>query len=388
MATLTLDPSQLRAVDLVRQGRDLLITGGAGTGKTTVIATIITALRRECELLAPTGKAAARLREVTGFPASTIHSWLRFDGESYNRAGRAKLPLIVDEASMIDSELLARLQSFGPPQIILVGDAAQLPPVGRGQPFHDLLVLRPDMAITLTVNHRQGAAIHEAATLIRQGQLPPAKLVGGGETWAAQETGGGADTEKVLRAWLDAKHLDFSKDIILTGNNGETEEDYGSVLTLNKLIASIVNPRGPDEAWRVGDRVMNTKNANEDDWYNGDSGTVTGIDTSGNLWVSVDRPREQGAEILLTAAHRKHLKLAYAVTIHKSQGSQYRNVVLVMLKRQQELLSRALVYTAVTRARKQVIVVGQMAALANALSNQEHKATVLQRLAGIAPKVA
>jgi len=381
------DASQLAAMDAAVAPGDRIITGGAGTGKTTLVKTILDRLGARAELLAPTGKAAARLREATSYHAATIHSWLKWDGVKCNRTAQARLPLIIDEVSMVDSWMLAQVLRFQPPKIVLVGDAAQLSPVGKGAPFHDLLRLRPEIVSTLTTCHRATAAVHHAAAQIRDGHMPAARSESGGERYTQTETGDGAATEDWLREMLEKIAYDPELDIILACHNGtaaddnETGRDPGTVASLNRLLIQLYNPREANELWRVGDRVMNTKNYSGDDWWNGDTGTVASVDMEGNLYVAVDRPRSQGAEILLDRDLRRRLVHAYALTVHKSQGSQYRRVIFVATKRATRLLDRSLIYTAVTRAREEVIVCGESSAFRAGLRRCFQKRTVLQRLA-------
>lgn len=352
----------------------VIVTGRAGTGKTTLITSIARGLG-SVELLAPTGKAAARLREVTGIDARTVHSWLRWDGSKCNRTAKATLPLVIDEASMLDSQLLANVLKLQPRKLILVGDGAQVPPVGAGQPFHDALMLRPQVVATLDTCHRAQAAVHAAANLVRQGEMPTRAMTSGGETWRMVETGGPIGTMRQLMSWVRAGHYDPDKDIILTCRN----ETATGQIELNKRVVEIVNPRMGGEKWLVHDRIMNTVNSNERDWYNGDTGTVTAIDTEGKLWVELDRDRAKG-QIDLNRDERRACQLAYALTVHKSQGSQYRRVFFVcqVSDLNCSLLNRNLIYTAITRAREGVVVLGQLVAFETALGLTAHKRTMLQ----------
>ena len=202
---MNLDESQSSAVESALESGDKIITGGAGTGKTTVIKAINMAMDEQAILLAPTGKAAARIREATGYDAHTIHSELQYDGTTFRRQGRFDRPLIIDEASMIEAPLMAKLLDYHPPKLILVGDASQLPPVGHGSPFHDLIEIMPERTSRLTTCHRARGAVHIAASAIREGRAPEPMIDSGGEKWQIKDTGGPARTAEVLRGrWSKA----------------------------------------------------------------------------------------------------------------------------------------------------------------------------------------
>lgn len=370
---MKLDASQEAALVAAAGPGHRVITGGAGTGKTT----LITALARrlgEVELLAPTGKAAARLREVTGIGARTVHSWLSWDGTTVRRREKAHFPLVIDEASMLDSQLLAEVLRFSPAKLVLVGDGAQLPPVGAGQPFHDLLALKPEIVSELTTCHRAQAAVHRAAGLIRAGELPPMSAKSGGEVWHMVSRCTPEAAVADLLGRIERGQYDPDLDIILACRNEESEN---SVARLNEQVVALVNPRQAGERWKVGDRIINTKNVNEEDWYNGDTGSVTAVDAEGQLWVQLDRPREQG-EMLVTSELARQCRLAYALTVHKAQGSQFRRVFVILAGRDRFMLNRNLLYTAVTRAREGVVVIGELDILPQVLERTATKRTTLQ----------
>ena len=372
-----IDQSQQAAIQAaVTSPHDTIITGGAGTGKTTIIREIMDRLDGRAELLAPTGKAAALLRQRTGYDAQTVHRWLMWDGEEVNRTAPCNVPVIIDEASMLDAWLLRQIIETAPPRIVLVGDAAQLPPVGKGAPFHDLIALRPAIVSTLTTCHRARSAVSMAATAMRAGKMPAAELRGDGESYKHFDTGDKAVSHARILSWVAANHYDATQDVVLACRNG-TPDEPGTVQGLNAAIAEIVNPRGGAD-WVIRDRVMNLKNAAKLDWFNGDTGTITAIDTCGDLWVQPDRG---GEEICLDKTARRSLSLAYAATVHKSQGSQYRRVFVLVTKADIHMLSRNLIYTAVTRAQRGVVVVGELGAVRYGLGRTAHKATVLQWIA-------
>lgn len=372
------DDSQTAAVDKSLKENDSIITGGAGTGKTTIMKELVERMDGKAELLTPTGKAAARLREITGLPASTIHRWLMWDGTQARRSRQAEYPLIIDEASMLDSWILSTLLRFNPPKIVLVGDVSQLQPVGKGSPFHDLVKHRPDIVSTLTHCYRSQAAVHIAATSIRQGNCPEYKLSSGGEVFSVIKTPGPESTQEKILSWVKNGEYDPEQDIILSCRNGDNVDQAGTVMALNKKIVDIVNPREADETWKVDDRIMNLKNNAELDWYNGDMGKITAIDWNGDLWVQPDRERDD--PIRLTTQLKSNIIHAYALTVHKSQGSQYRRVFFVILQAHQRMMSRNLIYTGVTRAQKACIIVGQPNALRQGIQSLDMKKTVIQFL--------
>ena len=200
------DESQLNAIDKAVEGKLTLITGGAGCGKTTIIKAIADQLDRHGEqvaIAAFAGKAAARIREATGYEASTIHRLLRWQGEQFALPDLNGVTVIIDEASMVDSKLMAEIMKRKPRRLVLVGDEAQLPPVGSGQPFHDLIRLKPNLVANLTTCYRATEAIFRAATLIRNGQQPVREETTAQEHWLMTYAAG--DKE------VDAKRTSFSR---------------------------------------------------------------------------------------------------------------------------------------------------------------------------------
>jgi exodeoxyribonuclease V alpha subunit len=383
---MDLHPTQQAAVDAATSSRFAIINGGAGTGKTTLIAAIARQLGPSTALCAFAGKAAARLRDATGRDASTIHRLLMYDGSSFNCRSLAGQTVVIDEASMVSSDLLAAVMERSPARLILVGDEAQLPPVGSGQPFHDLITLRPDLVTNLTKCWRASEAVFRAGIAIRNGEAPAQYETTANESWQVKQTGGPVDTHAAILDAVRAGYLDFSggTDIILAPRNG-TPDDPCTVNGLNASIVAIVNPRpagAPDATLLPGDRVMNTKNNSEADVWNGTTGTVHAIDTDGQAWVELDLPRTDGStRCLFTAKMRKKLVLAYALTVHKSQGSQFRRVMFACTAKDAHNNSRAKVYTAVTRTTAECTVIGDRGAMAAAIRNTRTKRTVIQELA-------
>jgi len=382
------DVSQRRAIEAVLTKGDWLITGGAGTGKSSLIKAIADAYNGACSIMAPTGKAAARLKEVTGYPAYTIHRMLMYDGAKFNRPRHQKFtePVIIDEASMMDSYITARLLEYTPAKLILVGDAAQLPPVGRGAPFHSLLKLRPERVCELTHCWRAQGAVHIAAQQVRQGVTPKRRLRSGGESFSMIPTGKAEPTAKQLIAWTEEGYYDpipskengFTPDIMLAPRYGDKSanddgKQDGGIHAINRSLRAILNPS--EEPFAVNDRVICNKNFSELDLWNGDLGTVSDIDVDGQLYVDLDRdpgrPRLCGKEEIRELSH------AYCLSVHKAQGSQFRRVFFICLWSHHRMLERSLIYTAITRAREGIVVCGQPEAFKRGLAENRTKRTVM-----------
>jgi len=370
---------QISAISQCTRDGLRIVTGGAGTGKTYVIRGIVEELGGGCiELCAPTGKAAARIREVTGQEAATIHRMLGWRGEFFTRKPFGNKTVIMDEASMCDATLMAEIVKRKPWRLILVGDAAQLRPVGKGAPFHDLIEYCPDRVSQLTHCFRSTAAIANAALAVRDGKHVPGNSESGGEKWNLINTGTAAQTHSAIVKWVDSDRWDWKTDIVICPRNGDKEEpDALTVAGLNESLVRIANPRDDYSTYAPGDRVINLKNHAAIDVWNGDTGTVQAVDISGNVWVQMDRG---GDQVLWPKSIIHDTQLAYALTVHKSQGSEFRNVIFGCVKRDSRLLTKSLVYTAITRARKACAVAGEYAAFFQGITNNPKKTTVLQAL--------
>lgn len=376
---MELNTDQNRAVELAASLPFSLITGGAGVGKTTVIKTIAANAAHPVELCCPTGKAAARLREASELPARTVHSLLGYDGSGFRCRSLAGMHVIVDEASMLDSGLLATLIRCRPKQLTLVGDEAQLPPVGKGQPFHDLVALRPDITANLTVCYRNREAIFAAAGRIRNGETPKAGK-SAGELFVLKDTGTVEESAGYLKLLYECGEIDFQSDIVLAARNHAVE-------LLNEKLLKFVNPHDDGETWKVGDRVICTLNFPNYDVWNGTTGRISAIDTDGHVFVRGDMPFYDAAaecyldEIEWRKAVMTQSRHAYALTVHKSQGSQYRKVFIVLSGQDGMNANRALIYTAVTRARTECHILGEVGMLKKLIATTPHKNTVLQQFA-------
>jgi len=395
---MQLDINQQAAVDQAVATRFSMITGGAGTGKTTIIKSIaeqLTANGEKPVLCAFAGKAAARLREACSHPASTIHRMLGYQGTKFMAEGLNGLSIIVDEASMVSADLMAEIVKRKPRRLCLVGDPSQLPPVGRGQPFHDLLFFRSDHVAELTKCYRASEAVYKAATCIREGTPPKQQETTTNERWTLQNTGDAKRTQDLIMTWVEQDAFDWEQDIILCPRNGKDEATPCTVKGLNAAIVAIISPRrGEKHRFNVGDRVINTKNLVAKDVWNGTTGTIHAIDIDGGIWVKTDIPvidwdrtSDELAPIykervLFDKKEIKSLQLAYALTTHRAQGSQYRNVLVVCLQRDTfMLLDRPWIYTAVTRTKNACVVVGELSSFYSGIQKIANKKTVLQEIA-------
>jgi exodeoxyribonuclease V alpha subunit len=376
---ITLDASQVNAVTAALNHYGLtVINGGAGCGKTTIIKTIamsLTASRQEFRLCSFAGKASARIREATsGFPASTIHSLLKYNPETGFSLGTLNgISIIVDEASMVPAYLIAELCKRNPDRLILIGDEAQLPPVGAGAPFHDL-VAWGGRTHSVTTCYRNTEAIFQAAYAVRNGHTPISArsereaftIHGVRDAQAAQDY--------IANDILPL--LDFSQDIIIAPRNGTDNEDTLPA-SVNQLNTAALAYLGTTVSER-GARIICLKNDASKDVWNGSTATVQTADIDGNVYVTLD---ENGEEVRLSEGYvSDHTAPAYALTVHKSQGSQYRRVVVVCLKRDiHTLLDRQMLYTAITRAREGCLVVTDTS-LNGIITKHSRRATILSQL--------
>lgn len=386
---IVLDASQESAVAHAITAPMSIITGGAGSGKTTIIRQITERLEAAGEtvyLCAFAGKAAARVREATDHEASTIHRLLKWNGERFTVGSLRDGTVIADEASMISSSLLAEIVRRSPRRLVLVGDEAQLPPVGSGQPFHDLIRMQPGLVSNLTTCYRSRQAVFKAASIIRRGEIPARVDRTSEETWEMRETGGARTTHECILGMVRAGEIDFRRDIILSPRNEDESNSAAAITPLNRDIVNIVNPRPAGERFLPGDRVINTKNNAELDIWNGTTGTVQAIDPGGRMHIVTDFPvRPNGGEpttdVEIPRDFVSNFSLAYALTVHKSQGSQYRKVIFVVLSRDAyALLDRAMIYTGVTRAKAECLVIGELGAFTTAIRHQTKKHTAMQRI--------
>ncbi len=354
----------------------MVLTGGPGTGKTTTVEAIVQAheaLELRVRLCAPTGRAAKRMSEASGREATTIHRLLEWSPATGSFARGADEPLdadlvLVDEASMLDLTLARALLEAIPPaaSLVLVGDVDQLPPVGAGQVLRELIASERAPVVRLDTVFRQAqrSAIVRGAHAILAGRLPsptPRGEKGPGDLFLVHAGDADAIGERLastLRRIPEAYGLDARRDVqvLVPMRKGPLGTER-----LNALLQAELNPASARGAGlRPGDKVMQLRNDYEREVFNGDIGWVQRVE-DGVTYVAFDSGLRSYKADELDA-----LTLAYASTIHKAQGSEFPAVVVVLHGAHSVLLSRALVYTAVTRARRLVVIVGDERALARA----------------------
>ncbi|WP_315874652.1 SF1B family DNA helicase RecD2 [Thermocoleostomius sinensis] len=399
---LQLSAQQRQAVEMAASHRVLVLTGGPGTGKTFTTRTIVAlwkAMGKTIALASPTGRAAQRLSEMTGREAKTVHRLLEFDPSTmaFKRDGQNPIEadcVIVDEASMLDLFLANSLVKAIAPQaqLLLVGDTDQLPSVGPGNILGDLIASEKIPVIRLTEVFRQAqtSQIVSNAHRINKGQFPQLELV--------------SNQPQTDCLWINAPEpphgVQAIRDVIVDlipklGFNAARDVQVlcpmvrGEVGTrnLNQVLQQLINPPAPDKSemtrggttLRVGDRIIQQVNDYNREVFNGDLGTICAID-----------PDEQ--EVMVQFVERtvkydyadlNEISLAWSITIHKSQGSEYAVVILPIYMQHYLLLSRNLIYTGLTRAKKLAIFVGPQKAIgfaARQIKDQQRYTLLAQRL--------
>ncbi|WP_082505792.1 AAA family ATPase [Deinococcus sp. Leaf326] len=357
-----LTDEQGAAVTLGCQSALCIITGGPGTGKTTTLKALLDSLEGaelQTLLCAPTGKAASRMSQSTSREATTLHRVLCYNGSAYSGELIQADAVVVDEVSMASNELLSQLLRAVPDgaRVILVGDEDQLPPIDAGHPLAALVRTLPTARLTKTHRQAQGSPILKLAGMLISGEVP----VQTGVPFQAAET-----THQIVD--LVQTHLTpQGPPIVLTaGKAGPLGVD-----ALNLGLQAALNPGAG--RLRVGDPVMATRNNHETGLMNGMTGRVTAVGEHLQC-VFDDLPHTFSAE------EAEQLTLAYAMTIHRSQGSEWPAVIVVLAAAHQRLLSRQLAYTAVTRAKSVLIAAGERAAWTYcAQTNAPYRNSMLER---------
>ncbi|MCP4514604.1 MAG: AAA family ATPase, partial [Delftia sp.] len=395
---LTLSPQQRQAVRAALLNKVTVLTGGPGTGKTVSVRTIIAALQKmgcRYALAAPTGRAAKRLSEATGCPAKTVHRLLGykpFGGFQFNDDNRLPVDvLIVDEASMLDLLLTNHLLKALDPaaHLLLVGDVDQLPSVGAGDVLRDVIASGRAAVVRLETIFRQaeGSHIIRNSHRINQGRFP---LVNQGDDFFLFTQD---DPEQAAALLVEVVGQRIPRKLGLHALDDvqvfcPLHRCTVGVTNLNQRLQSALNPPAPNKAerrlggrvLRVGDKLMQVRNNYDKDVFNGDIGRLAALDLE-NQCFSLEM---DGRPVRYDWAESDELVHAYAISTHKSQGSEFPAIVMPVMTQHYLMLQRNLLYTAVTRARKLVVPVGQRKAISIALRNNR----VAERHSGLSVRLA
>ncbi|MBD2451128.1 ATP-dependent RecD-like DNA helicase [Nostoc sp. FACHB-152] len=400
---IQLSPQQQLAVEKAAYSPVMVLTGGPGVGKTFTTHTIVSlwkAMGKTIALAAPTGRAAQRLSEMTQLEAKTIHRLLEFDPKTmgFKRDNSNPLPyraIIADEASMLDLFLahsLVKAVAEGA-QLLLVGDIDQLPSVGPGKVLADLInsLQVPVVRLTQVFRQAQQSAIVTAAHQINQGDYPNIEPISDNPVSDCLWHGGGHQPEHGVQAICEL----ITEFIPRLGFNPACDVQVlcpmsrGLVGTrnLNMVLQQLINPPSPDKAeivrggmtLRVGDRVIQQTNDYDREVFNGDLGLILSIDTE-EQEVTVEY---SGRPVIYDYADLNEITLAWSISVHKSQGSEYPVVIIPLYMQHFIMLSRNLFYTGLTRARKLAIVIGSKKAISLAVrttNDQQRYTRLWQRL--------
>lgn len=382
---ITLAESQKLAIDKALDNRLMVITGGPGTGKTTLVNSLLKTLaakKLNIKLCAPTGRAAKRLSESTGLEATTIHRLLEIDPaySGFKRNEESPLScdyLVIDETSMVDVPLFYSLLKALPlhSALLLVGDVDQLPSVGAGQVLKDIISSKVISTVQLTEIFRQAATsnIITNAHRINHGILPNMQITREESDFYFVEAGHGDDIINKIITMVKERipkkfNLNPVQDIQLLC---PMQRGGAGARSLNIELQKVLNPNHTEgivkfgQIFAVGDKIMQTENNYDKEVYNGDIGIIKAIN-------------EQDQEIIINFYNRDvnydytdldQITLAYATTIHKSQGSEYPAVIIPITMQSYMMLRRNLIYTAITRGKKLVVIIGQKKALAMAVKD-------------------
>jgi exodeoxyribonuclease V alpha subunit len=382
---LSLAESQVAAIRLALTSKILVITGGPGVGKTTIVNSILRILSAKgvnLLLCAPTGRAAKRMTEATGFEAKTIHRLLEVDPKAGGFKRNAENPLecdllVMDETSMVDVMLMQALMKAAPDHaaLLIVGDIDQLPSVGPGQVLADIIASGAVAVVRLTEVFRQAAQsrIIASAHKINQGLIPDlTKPEGESDFYFVPADEAETAVQRIIELVQNRIPQRFGLDpireiqVLCPMNRGGV-----GARSLNIELQKALNPAGDRKVERFGwsfasgDKVMQIENDYDKEVYNGDIGYIDDVD----LDTSELTARFDGRAVVYGFGELDTLVPAYAATIHKSQGSEYPAIVIPVLTQHYTMLQRNLLYTGVTRGKRLVVLVGQKKAVAIAVRN-------------------
>ena len=385
--SITYNEEQKEAIKSAFKGHFMIITGGPGTGKTTIIKSIVNLYEKlykknykeamdEITLLAPTGRAAKRMMESVHFPAQTIHRFLKWDKEKntfgVNEYDKVKTKMvIIDEASMVDTYLLDSLLKglYYDTKIILVGDYHQLPSVGPGQLLKDLIETKHFNVIELNTLYRQkeNSNIITFAYDIQNGEYND-ELFNKDDDLTFIECDSYNLIDKFTELCNSYKDISYSDIAILA----PMYKTINGIDNLNLIAREIFNPKINqneisigDTLYRENDKVIELVNMPDDNVYNGDVGIIQSIDNE-NKQVIIDY---DGNMVTYNKNNFLNFKLGYVTSIHKSQGSEYKIVIMIILKEYGRMLYRKLLYTGVTRAKKNLFLLGEDIAIKKSIDN-------------------
>lgn len=394
---ITYTSKQREAIKTAMNQQMLIITGGPGTGKTTIVKGLVDVYKRvhkafsegEIHLIAPTGRAAKRMEAATNHEASTIHRFLGYGydglfahGPNNKKSGSL---FIIDETSMLDTALAAQLLGAIPQngRIIMVGDDAQIPSVGAGQVLKDLIDSDAVRVVTLTDVHRQAreSNIIHLAQNVREGSLPHDLLEPYTDRYVVplEESTFHARLKSMIDHFMDKGYSLFEDiQVLIPMYKGES-----GIHATNRFLQSTYNDQSTrsveygEMVFKVHDKVLQLRNRIEDGVMNGDQGRIVGIEGDSSVIVDFD-----GKEVTYTKQSLDQLSLSYAMSVHKAQGSEYKVVIVPIFRRYAIMLRRKLIYTAITRSEEALVIAGEIDWLQYAVEQTED-----QRVTGIKEKL-